>query len=157
MGDLKQKATKGALWSFAGKFGGQIIRFGVGIVLARILTPREYGLIGMLAIFIAIGDALVEGGFGQALMKKRNPTKKDYSSVFYLNLLVGLLLFFLLWALSSVIASFFEEDILSDLIVVLGFGIVIRSFMVIQNSIFIKQINFKALSINRIISITVSG
>jgi len=157
MGELKQKATTGALWSFLGSFGAQIVRFGIGIVLARILTPREYGLVGMLAIFIAIGDALVEGGFGQALIQKKNPTKKDYSSVFFLNLLVGVLLFFLLGALSPLIARFFEEDILSDLIVVLAFGIVIRSFMVIQNSIFIKQINFKAISIYRIISIAVSG
>lgn len=94
MVSLRKQATRGAFWSIVDRIGSQILRLSIGIVLARILTPRDYGLVGMLAIFISVGDALVESGFGQALIQKEKPTQKDYSSVFYLNILMAVVVFF---------------------------------------------------------------
>ena len=155
--NIRQKATKGALWSFFGSTAAQIIRFGIGIVLARILTPREYGLVGMLAIFISVSDALVDSGFGQALIQKKAASKIDFSSVFFLNVIISLFLFLVILIFSPQIANFFNEPQLELLVIILAAGIIIRSFMVIQNTIFIKAIDFKIISAYRILSIICSG
>ena len=87
MQNLRQRTVSAALWSFAGNSGSIMIRFGIGIVIARILSPSDYGLIAMLAIFMGVGEALVDSGFSQALIQKKEPSQIDYSSVFFLKYL----------------------------------------------------------------------
>lgn len=79
---LKQKTISGLLWSFIDSIAGQGISFIVGIILARLLSPKEFGLIGMLAIFIAISQSFIDSGFRQALIRKQNCSQADYSTVF---------------------------------------------------------------------------
>lgn len=90
---LKQKTITGLIWSFIDDFSSQGITFIVGIILARLLTPKEFGLIGMITIFIAISTSFINSGFSQALIRKKECTEIDYSTVFYFNLLVGILFF----------------------------------------------------------------
>lgn len=93
---LKQKAAKGVLWSTIERFSVQGVQFLIMIVMARLLTPHDYGIIGMLAIFIAVAQSLIDSGFSQALIRKQNRTETDNNTVFYFNIVVSGLLYFIL-------------------------------------------------------------
>ena len=86
---LKQKAAKGVLWSTIERFSVQGVQFLIMIVMARLLTPHDYGIIGMLAIFIAVAQSLIDSGFSQALIRKQNRTETDNNTVFYFNIVVS--------------------------------------------------------------------
>lgn len=83
---LKQVATKGVLWSSIERFSVQGIQFVIMIIMARLLTPEDYGLVGMLTIFLAVSQSLIDSGFSQALIRKQNRTEVDNSTVFYFNI-----------------------------------------------------------------------
>ena len=140
---LKQKTINGLVWSFVDSFANFGLQFVVGIILARILSPREFGLIGMLTIFIAISQTFIDSGFSTALIRKKDCTQTDYSTVFFFNLAVSLICYLLLFVLSDAISSFFDEPQLKALIQVLGIGLILNSFGIIQRTILTKKINFK--------------
>lgn len=140
---LKEKTVNGLIWSFIDSFANLGVQFIVGIILARILSPREFGLIGMLTIFIAISQSFIDSGFSTALIQKKECTQNDYSTVFYFNLAVSIFCYILLFILSGAISSFFNEPQLKPLTQVLGFGLIINSFGIIQRTILTKNINFK--------------
>jgi O-antigen/teichoic acid export membrane protein len=140
---LKQKTITGLIWSFVDSFVNLGVQFVVGIILARILSPREFGLIGMLTIFIAISQTFIDSGFSNALIRKKECTQTDYSTIFFFNLSVGIFFFLLLFGLSSTISSFFREPQLKLLVQVLGFGLILNSLGIIQSTILSKTINFK--------------
>lgn len=154
---LKQKTISGLIWSFIDSFANQGIQFIVGILLARILSPREFGLIGMLAIFIALSQSFVDSGFTHALIRKRDCTQTDYSTVFYYNLVVGILLYLILFFFAGSISVFFNEPQLELLLQVLGFGLILNAFGMIQRTILIKNINFKFQTRVSVIASTLSG
>lgn len=154
---LKSKTVTGLLWSFIDRFSQQGITFIVGIILARLLTPKEFGLIGMITIFIAISESFIDSGFSQALIRKKDCTEKDYSTVFYFNLAVGLLFFFILFFSAPAIATFFEEPKLTMLVRVLGSVLIIDSFTIIQRTTLTKRINFKLQTKVSIIASLLSG
>ncbi len=157
MGELKERTIRGALWNFAGNAGQQAARFLIGIVLARILSPGEYGILGMVAIFIAIGDTLVDSGFSQSLIHKKEVTSRDYSTVFVINLAIGIIIFFLLWVSSGWIAGFFSQEVLRNIIIVLGIGIIIRSITIVQTTRLAKELNFRTLTWINVSAMLVSG
>lgn len=140
---LKQKTISGLIWGLIGSIAGQGTTVIVGIVLARMLSPKEFGLIGMLTIFIAISESFVDSGFRQALIRKQDCTQADYSTVFYFNIIVGFLFYILLFFCAKAISNFYHEPILRDLIRVLGLGLIINSFAIIQSTILTKRIDFK--------------
>lgn len=141
--NLKQKTISGLVWSFIENFAVLGFSFIVGIILARILSPKEFGLIGMLTIFIAISESFIDGGFGQALIRKQNCTQSDYSTVFYFNILIAVCCYVLLFLFAKSIGGFFHEPILEKLIRVLGLGLIINSFTLIQRTILMKCLDFK--------------
>jgi len=154
---LKQKTISGLLWSFIDSIAGQGLTFIAGIILARMLSPKEFGLIGMLAIFIAISQSFIDSGFRQALIRKQNCTQADYSTVFYFNIVVGLLLYIVLFACASSISDFFNEPILKQLIKILGLGLIINSFTIIQSTLLSKRIDFKLQAKISVIAAIISG
>jgi teichuronic acid exporter len=141
--DLKQKTISGLLWSFIDSFASQGIQFIVGIVLARILSPREFGLIGMLTIFIAVSQSFVDSGFTSALIRKKDCTQSDYSTIFYFNIIISVLFYSLLFIFSETISKFFNEPQLKLLIQILGIGLLFNSIAIIQKTILTKELNFK--------------
>ncbi len=143
MSSLKNKTISGIFWSAIDSFSGQGITFIVGIILARLLTPQEFGLIGMLTIFISISEAFINSGFSQALIRKKDCTEVDYSTVFYFNLTAGVALFLILFIAAPMIASFFNEPQLKPLVKVLSLSLIISSFTVIQRTTLTKRIDFK--------------
>lgn len=154
---LKQKTTSGLLWSFADNFSNLGIHFIFGIILARILSPEEFGLVGMLTIFVAVSQSFSNSGFSQALIRKKNPTQADYSTVFFFNLIIGVLCFVILFLCSGYISRFFREPQLKPLVQVLGFSVVISAFSIIQRTILTRRIDFKLQTKISVISSLASG
>jgi len=154
---LKEKTTSGLIWSFIDNGAALGINFITGIILARLLSPKEFGLIGMITIFIAISNTFINSGFSQALIRKQNCTQIDYSTIFYFNIIVGISFYFILFGLASPISQFYHEPVLRDLIRVLGLGLIISSLTVIQSAILTKRIDFKLQAKISVTSSLVSG
>ena len=154
---LQEKTFKGIIWSFVDNFASQGVEFIVGIILARILTPHEFGLIGMLTVFIAISQTFIDSGFTNALIRKNNCTQKDYSTVFFFNISVSLFLYFVLFASSEAIGTYFKEPQLGILLKVLGLCLVFGSISMIQKTILTKEINFKQQTKISLFSSVISG
>lgn len=140
---LREKTINGVIWNSISNFSVKGIDFVVGIILARLLTPSEFGLIGTITIFLVLSEVFINSGFNQALIRKQDCTQKDYSTAFFFNLSVAILLFFLLLITAQPISSFFKEPQLKLLIQVLGIGLIISSLTLVQQSILVKRIDFK--------------
>lgn len=145
--NLKQKAATGMVWTSIQKFAGMGIRFVSGIILARLLLPEDYGCIGMLAIFMVIANAFIDGGFASALIQKKRPTQEDYSTIFFWNLGMSLFMYFLLFVSAPMIARFYKMPILSSVLRVQGIVVIIHAFAIIQANQLRKQLRFKKLAI----------
>lgn len=144
---LKQKATSGMVWMAVQKYSTMFIQFISGIILARLLTPYDYGCIGMLAIFMVLADVIIDGGFGSALIQKKQPTQEDYSTIFFWNLCVAVVLYSILYACAPAIARFYNIPLLSKVLRVQGVVLFTYSFNIVQHNQLRKQMKFKVLSI----------
>lgn len=153
---LKQKTISGMIWSFAQRFGVMLISFCANIVLARLLSPDDFGCIGMLMIFILIANTFIDGGFGSALIQKKQPTQDDYSTIFYWNLFISVILYVILLYLSPLIAKFYDIPLLSPVLRTQGLVLILNSFSVIQQNRLRKQLQFKKLAIINLISASAS-
>lgn len=154
--DLKRKAVSGMLWSSFQKFGTMGISFVSNIILARLLTPEDYGCIGMLMIFILVANTFIDGGFGSALIQKKEPTQEDYSTIFYWNLFLSVVLYFALFASAPLIARFYNLPLLSSVLQVQGLVLILNSLSIIQQNRLRKQLLFKKLATVGIISALLS-
>lgn len=140
---LKQKAAKGILWSTVERFSVQGVQFVIMIVMARLLTPYDYGIIGMLAIFIAVAQSLIDSGFSQALIRKQDRTDVDNNTVFYFNIVVSALLYLILYVSAPFVADFYDTPQLCTVMRVVCLGIVFNSFAVVQRALLTIRIDFK--------------
>lgn len=140
---LKQKAAKGVLWSTVERFSVQGVQFLIMIVMARLLTPHDYGLIGMLAIFIAVAQSLIDSGFSQALIRKQDRTEADNNTVFYFNIVVSTLLYLILYASAPFVADFYNTPQLCPVMRVVCLSIIFNSLAVVQRALLTIRIDFK--------------
>jgi len=154
---LKQKTVSGFFWSSIERFSVQGIQFVVQLIMARILLPGEYGLIGIAAIFLTISRTFIDSGFSNALIRKQNRTEVDFSTVFYFNIIVGLFFYFLLFFTSPYIARFFDALVLESLIKVLALNIIINSLIVVQRAKLTVNIDFKTQTKASLLAVIVSG
>lgn len=154
---VKNKAIKGAGWSFADNIMSQGITFLVGLVLARLLTPEEYGLIGIIAIFIAVFNSIVDSGFSNALIRKTDAKDLDYNTVFITNMVLSVILFFVLFFSAPAIAGFFNQPQLLPLTRVMGSVVIINAFAIIQRTILVKKVDFKTQTKVSLIASVTSG
>ena len=154
---LQQKTIKGLIWSLIDNFASIFIQLVVGIILARILTPKQFGLIGLITVFLAISQTFIDGGFSNSLIKKKDCTDQDYSTVFYFNIIVSLLFYFLLFTFSKAISLYFNEPKLTDLIKIIGLGLIIKSLSSVHNTILLININFKLITKISIASTIISS
>lgn len=157
MSSLKNKTISGVFWSMLQKLGDQGIQFVITIVLARLLVPEDFGLIGMLAIFIAISQTIVEAGFNKALIRKKDADEEDYSTVFFINLSVSVLLYLLLYFCAPFIAQFYNEPKLISLTRILSLIFILNAFGYVQETKLIKEMQFKRLMIINLPSTVISG
>lgn len=154
---LRHKTLKGTIWSFAERFTAQGIHFLVMIIIARRLSPKEFGLIGMLAIFLAVAQSLIDSGFSQALIRKLNRTDTDKNTVFYFNIVVSSILYLLLYLISPWVAIFYGEPQLCEIMRVICMAVVIDSFAVVPRANYVIAIDFKTQTKATLISAIVSG
>lgn len=147
MSTLKEKTAKGLGWGFVDNFVGTGVTAAVSIILARILSPEEFGLVGMIAIFISLGSSLMDSGFSGALIRKKEATDADLSTVFYTNLVLGLVIYLILFFSAPAIAAFLNNRTLIPLLRVLSLSVVIISFTQVQKVNFIRKIDFRTQAI----------
>lgn len=154
---LKNKTVKGTIWSAADAFLAQGVSFVVGLVLARILSPEEYGLIGIVAIFTTVMFGIVDSGFANALIRKQDVKDEEYSTLFFFNLGVSILMFLLLYIGAPWIASFFERPQLIGLVRVMGLILIIQALSIVQNTILSRSVDFKTKTKASVFSAIISG
>jgi O-antigen/teichoic acid export membrane protein len=157
MSKLKNKTITGVLWSAFDNGINQIIQFVVGIILARILSPKEFGLIGMLTIFIVLSEIFINSGFSQALIRKKDCGEKDYNTAFIFNLFTSLIFYFLLFICAPWISDFYHQPELTQIIRIIGIILFINAFSIVQEAILIKKVNFKLQAKITLISSVFSG
>lgn len=156
-GEIKKDTLKGIKWTLIERFSLQGIQFVISIILARLLTPSDYGAVGILAIFMSISYMFIDSGFSNALIRKADRTEIDFSTAFYFNIVVGLVCYGLLFVSSPFIADFFNLPILCDLLKVLAISLFINSLQVVQIAKLTISINFRAQAIASLISTILSG
>ena len=154
---LKDKTVKGTLWTGIERFWVQGVQFLVMLIVARILSPKDYGLIGMLAIFIHISQSLVESGFSQALIRKKDRTEIDNNTVFYFNLVISLIIYAILYFVAPCVAQFYNEPTLCPVMRVFCLVIIIESFNIVQRSLYSAHLDFKKLARASMSSALISG
>lgn len=144
-------------WSAIEKYSLQSVQFLIGIVLARLLSPEDFGTIGMIAIFLAIADNFIDGGFSNALIQKHNRTEVDYSTAFYFNVCIGVLACFTMYVSAPLIASFFQTEVLSPICKTLSFLLLFNSLTVVQVARLSAIIDFKTQAKVSFLSALLSG
>lgn len=154
---LKDKTVKGVAWSGIDNVTQMGVSFVVSIVLARLLTPDDYGLIGIITIFTMVCNTLINAGFNSALIRKKDCTDDDYNTVFIVNMVLSLLLYAIVFVCSPLIADFFGREELIALTRVSSFGIIVGALAIVQQTRLIKRIDFKTQTKITMISSVVSG
>ena len=154
---LKNKTVKGVGWSAADSFLGHGVTFLVGIVLARILSPSEYGLLGICMIFITVLNGIVDCGFSNAIIRKKDATDEDYSTMFITNLLISLVLYLCLFWSAPYISIYFKSEELCRLIRVSGLVLISNALSLAQVTKLTKKIDFKTKTKSSLISAIASG
>ncbi|MEO5967775.1 MAG: lipopolysaccharide biosynthesis protein [Ferruginibacter sp.] len=154
---LRKKALSGLIWTFAQQFSVQGISFIVSIVLARILLPAEFGIIGMITVFVAVGNSLVSSGLTQSLIRSKNLTQADYSTVFFFNILGSAVVYLIVFFSAPFIADFYKQEILTNILRIFCLSFLIDALTSIQIAKLTKELNFKAQMIVVIPSLIISG
>lgn len=145
------------MWSAVDRFGNVLLQFLLNLVLARLLTPEDYGCVGMLAIFIAVSQTLIDGGFCSALIQKQDVTSKDYSTIFYWNIAFSGILYAILYAISPAVSEFFNMPILCEVLRTLGLVLPVSSLGLVQRVQLRKQLKIKQLAVVNISSLVISA
>ena len=140
---LKNKTMSGLIWRYAERCGAQGIQFIVSIVLARLLTPSDYGVIGLIAVFISVAQVFAISGLGQALVQKKNADKTDFSTVFYFSLVFSVVLYGVLFLCAPLIAGFYKAEVLTPVVRVLGISVIIAAINSVQQAYVQKTMQFK--------------
>ena len=154
---VRSLLLKGVVWNFVEKVLIRGASFVIGVILARLLSPSDYGLIGMLAVFIAISNVFIEGGLAKALIQRQNCQDIDYSTAFVANVVMAVCIYLLLFFCSPWIADFYDEPILTDLTRVLGLNFVLGSFNIVQRARLMANVDFKSLAQINVASTIISG
>lgn len=154
---LKNKTKKGLAWSMIERFATQGVQFLFGIILARLLSPDDYGVIAMPLVFLAIAQCIIDSGFSTALIRKPELTEDDLSTAFYFNIGVGILCYAVLFFTSPLIADFYHTPILSSLLKVTALAVLFNPLCAVQQAILTRKIDFKTQAIVSLSGAVVSG
>ncbi len=146
MSELKEKAVTGVFWSFIERFGSQFILMLSQIILANLLSPKDFGMFAMLTIFIAISQTFIDSGFDNALIQKNDVTDSDYSTVFYFNIIIAVVIYIILFFAAPYVADFYNTPVLELVMRVVCFSLVFSSFGLIQFVKFKIDMDFKSIA-----------
>lgn len=155
--DLGGKTIYGVFWSIGQELCSKLISFSITIVLARILSPAEFGLIAMLFVFIAVGNSLLDGGLTSSLIRTAEVTQKDCSTVFYFNLIGSLIIYSILFLAAPLISDFYHQSVLTKVVRVYGIVLIINAFYGIQQTLLVKEMKFKTMTVIQIPAVIGGG
>ena len=156
-GSLKQATTKGLFWSSVERFSNQGVQFVFSIILARLLSPSDFGIIAMITIFFAVAQSFVDSGFSNALVRKTDRVEEDLSTCFYFNIGVGIIAYIVLFLIAPLVANFYNQPILSPIIRITGLGVILNSLCVVQQALFTIKIDFKSQAKITLSATVISG
>jgi teichuronic acid exporter len=154
---LGDKIFSGAFWSLVERISTQAVQAALGIVLARLLTPNDYGLIGLLLVFIVISQVFIDSGFTKALVQKKSRTAEDISTVFFFNIAISIVCYVVLWFCSPLVAVFYEIPKLESLLRVLALSLIINALFTVRSTIVTIALDFKLLAKINLIATIISG
>ena len=154
---VKKQLTRGVAWNFIEKVLMEGAQFVIGIILARLLMPSDFGLIGMLAIFIAVSNVFIDGGFAKALIQKKKCDDIDYSTAFVVNIVLAIIIYAILFIAAPLIAKFYKEPVLTSLTRVLALNFVFGSFNIVQRARLMAKVDFKSLAQIKVVSVVIGG
>ena len=154
---LKNKMISGAIWNGLEIFGGRFVQIFITIILARILSPKDFGIIALLVIFLEVSKVISDCGFSKALISKKDITPLDYSSIFYFNIIISLIIYIFLFLISPYISDFYQFEKLTTYSRFLFIIILINAFGIVPNALIVKKINFKVLAKRTFIANIISG
>ncbi len=154
---LKKKALSGMLWTFIQQMSTQGISFVVSILLARILLPEDFGLIAMIAVFMNIGTVLINSGLSKSLIRTIDPDQDDFSSVFWFNLILSVLMYFLMFFSAPLISDFYNQPLLIPIIRLYCVVFIVNAFVIVQNTRLTKELDFKKQTIITVPSIIIGS
>ncbi len=155
--NLKARTITGLKWSFTDNAVNQIIQFAIGLVLARLLGPNEFGIIGMSLVFIAISETLVNSGLGSALIRKQKCTEADYNTMFYTNIGMGIVSFIIVFFAAGAISRYFSNTELFLLVRIMAINLIINSYGMVETAILTRNLDFKRQTKITLISNVFSG
>ena len=157
MQSLRNRTISGVAWSGVERFSVQGIQFVVQVILARLLTPSDYGVIAMLVVFLAIFQVFIDSGFSSALVQKHDRSEVDYSTVFYFNIGISIILFLMFFFSAPLIAKFYETPVLTSVARIVALNLIITAFAVVPRAKFMVLINFKTQAKASLVAIIISG
>jgi len=155
--DFKEKTVSGLSWAFASRIARQGVSFAITVILARLLTPKDFGLMGMAFVFIGFTTAFSDMGISAALIHKQYTDERHLSSAFWLNIAAGIILTIGLIIFSGAIAGFYRQPELKKLLVILSCNYLLASFTIVQQAILTKEMNFKALAVRDMAAVIAAG
>lgn len=154
---LKKNVLNSIYWNVIETIGRNFFRIVIALFLARLLEPSDYGLLGMVAVFLTLGNVLIDGGMSSALIQNKNSEEYDFSTIFIFNIFAGVFTYGVLFFSAPIISDFFNQPLLVKIIRIFSLNFILNSFGIVQNSIFSKQMNFKILTKISLIAILISG
>lgn len=157
MDELRKKTLVGSLWMMVERFGYLTIQFISNLVLARLLMPEDFGTIGIMMVFITLSNVFIDSGFSASLIQKKEITEKDKSTVFFTNLILSVIVYCLILIFSPWIADYFHNNELHNLLKVLGIILIIDAFCAIQNTILMRDMNFKLITQIKLAAIMIAA
>lgn len=157
MDDLRKKTLLGSFWMMIERFGYLTIQFVSNLVLARLLSPDDFGVIGILMVFITLSNVFIDSGFSASLIQKKEISETDKSTVFYINLSLASVVYIILFFTSPWIADFFHNESIASLLRALGIVLLIDSFCTIQNTLLSRDMNFKLLTKIKLVAILIAA
>ena len=157
MEGLRSKTTRGVFWSFLDSFGVYVVKFGFSVVIARTLSPEDYGLMGMIVIFISLGQMIMQSGFSMALIQKKESNATDFSTAFWFNVITAGIIYIILFFSAEAIATFFGKPVLVSITRVAAIGIILNALCSVQVSILTKRMDFKKLTWINLAGALISG
>lgn len=155
--NLKKQAISGVKWNFIQQFSVQVINFAVQVILARLLMPEMFGLIAMIMVFISIGQSLMDSGMTSSLIRTKNPTQLDYSTVFISNMGMSIAIYAFTYLLAPYIASFYNQEVLTNIVRLLALSFFINAFVAVHIAKLTKEMNFKQEMKLQVPSTLISG
>lgn len=154
---LRKKAFSGLFWTYLQQFSNQGVNFIITLILARILMPSDFGIMGLMYVFIAIGNALIDGGLSQSLIRTKDANIKDYNTVFFSNLLFSGIVYGITFFCAPFIQEFYQVDGLATLIRVFSLTFLLTAFSSVQNALLVKEMKFRIQMMISLPSLIISG